>query len=227
MKELKRPKWDIGVTVSKGTESISLINGPGANVKARFQPDEVTQFEVNIKELGIRQSTQSEALVDQKSKTKAQDSAIGWINDQVMNIRKVVNNADATPEIKSAFGIGVRTSKTITGSNSAANMVKTAYEKFPEWSAKAGILPTDIEALEELQLQMGSADAVQESSKFARKAKTMDKNTLQVEVENMVTKVSTLGQLEFHKKDPALANLFASLIPSTGKSKNTEIKVEK
>ena len=222
MKEQKRPKWDIGVTVSKGTESINLINGPGAGVKTRFQPDEVTQFEENVKELENRRSAQPEVLVDQKSKTKGQDSAIILVNDQVMNIRKVVNNANATPEIKMAFGIGTRVAKTISGSNSAANMVKTAYEKFTEWSAKAGILPSDIEALEEMQIQMGSADAVQESSKFARKAKTMDKNTLQVEVENMVTKVSTLGQLEFHKKDPALAKLFASLIPSTGKSKNAE-----
>lgn len=58
-----------------------------------------------------------------------------------------------------------------------------------------------------------TADDVQEKAKFERKAKTLDKNTLQREVENLVTKISAVGARVFRKKEPGVARLFEGLIP--------------
>lgn len=212
-----RTKWEIGVAISKGNEAAQLIADRGSGVVERLKADDAPQLEANVAELGNRRSGQTEALVDQKSKTKGQDTAMDSLNETVMNIRRVVKSANSTPAIRKAFGVGERVNKSISSQNAAANLVKTGYEQYPEWSLEAGILPTDIEALEELQLQMGSADSTQETSKFVRKSKTMDKDSLQVAVEKMVTKISSLGILHYQNTDPALAAIFESLIPGMGK----------
>ena len=62
-------------------------------------------------------------------------------------------------------------------------------------------------------LALDNADDVQEISKFQRKASTMDKNTLQRRVEDLVTKISVIGIRVFRKKDPAVVPLFEGLIP--------------
>jgi hypothetical protein len=96
-------------------------------------------------------------------------------------------------------------------------MVITAYNSFTAWSNLAGIIEADIVEIQALTAQLSTVDVAQESSKFTRKSKTMDKNQLQRAVEDEVTKLSALGVHVFHAKDPAISALFAGLIPSSAK----------
>src|SRR5690606_16972593 len=130
-------------------------------------------------------------------------------------IRKVVNGANAPAHIKKSFGIGERLSKSVSGINASANLVKDAFQTHKEWSVKAGITEQDIEALTEMQQQLSETDSVQEESKFVRKAKTTSKNELHRMVEDEVTRLSTLGALTYKTANPGIAALFRNLIPKS------------
>ena len=88
------------------------------------------------------------------------------------------------------------------------------YEEHTKWANnEAGILDEDMEIIQAGILALSKADHVQEKSKFQRKASTMDKNTLQRSVEDLVTKISVIGIRVFRRKDPAVVHLFEGLIP--------------
>jgi hypothetical protein len=213
MENQKKPKWEIGITISKGKQSVSLVGTYESDLQTRLQPDEANQHKANVAELEVRQSGQSETLVTQKSKTLGQDEAIDVLHASIINIRNIVKSVNPPGEISKAYGVGEKIIKTVVGVTAAANMVLTAYQANTGWSNNTGIIESDMEEISALKETLGQADDVQETSKFLRKSKTMGKNVLQRAVEDEVTKISALGILEFQKKDPAVATLFAGLIP--------------
>lgn len=216
MENEKRTKWEIGVAISKGKQSVSLLETYLKAVEPRLKPDEAVQHRANVAELEKRRSGQPEALVEQKSKTVGQDSAITELHDCVISIRNIVKSSNAPAAISKAYGVGEKVPPTVSGIMAASNMIVNAYNANAEWSNNAGIIEADMEEMATLQEVLGTADSVQESSKFTRKSKTMDKNTLQRAVEDEVTKISAVGVHVFAKKDPAVAALFAGLIPGSG-----------
>lgn len=216
MNSTPKPKWDIGVAISKGTQSVTLLGIYKSNLEPRLKPDESAQHQANVVELAKRRSGQPEAIVDQKSKTMGQDDAIRELHGCVIHLRNIVKSSNPTAEIAKAYGVGESVTHSVSGVVAASNMVVTAYNENTEWSNNAGIIEADMEEVATLQEALGTADTEQESSKFTRKSKTMDKNVLQRAVEDEVTKIAALGTHVFIKKDPAVAALFADLIPSSG-----------
>jgi hypothetical protein len=210
----KKPKWDIGVTISRGKQAESLVLKYEDALSVRMQPDEFITFQTDLTELAARQAGQKEQLVSQKSKTEGQNEQIERLHETVISIRRLVRSAGPGPEISEAFGIGVEMSKTVSSVVAASNIVVTAYNANKEWSNKAGIIDADIDEITALQTALGAADDVQEGSKLTRKAATMDKNTLQRAVEDEITRLSALGIRVFEKSDPAIAQLFEDLIPN-------------
>jgi len=61
-------------------------------------------------------------------------------------------------------------------------------------------------------------EKVQDDSMYVRKAKTMDKNTLQREVEDEVSRLSSLGGRHY-SKNPTVRVQFEDLIPAAHKAK--------
>lgn len=216
---MRYPKWEIGAAILKGKNAGALMKDYGDILLERLQEGEMEQLEANVAELEKRRSGQPEAVVELKSKTAGQDTAIDKLSKHVSGIRKIVKAGGPKRSIKESYGIGVPIGRTVFAVNASANMVKTAYETHSEWSLKAGILPSDIEALTELQEQLGTADSIQEESKYTRKAKTMNKNTLQRDVEDEVSKISSLGVLAYIDQ-PAIMALFESLIPGSKKAED-------
>ena len=93
-------------------------------------------------------------------------------------------------------------------------MVLKGYAEHKEWANnEAGILDEEMEIIQTDVLALNKADNVQEKSKFQRKASTMDKNTLQRSVEDLISKISVIGIRVFRRKDPAVIPLFEGLIP--------------
>lgn len=213
MENQKKPKWEIGIAISKGKQSVSLVETYATDLETRLQPDEANQHKANVAELEARQSGQSETLIAQKSKTLGQDEAIDELHTNIINIRSIVKSVNPSGEISKAYGVGEKISKTVAGVTAAANVIVTAYQDNTEWSNNAGIIESDIEEMSTLKETLEQADNIQETSKFVRKSKTMNKNVLQRTVEDEITKISALGVLQFQKKDPAVATLFADLIP--------------
>ena len=132
----------------------------------------------------------------------------------VMDIRDTVKGVSDDTGILKSFGIGEKIQKNVSSVTAAGNMVLQGYADHTEWANnEAGILDEDIEIINADVLALSTADTVQEGSKFQRKASTMDKNTLQRRVEDLVTKISVIGIRVFRKKDPAVVALFEGLIP--------------
>ncbi len=133
---------------------------------------------------------------------------------RVASIRKVVNGANTPAEIKIAYGVGGKNRPTVMMASSAAQTVIAAYNLYKDWSNRNGILEKDITELTTLDAALFTSDDRQVKSIFERKAATMDKNTLQRNVEDMVTRIAGLGFHEFELTNPPVAKLFADLIPS-------------
>jgi hypothetical protein len=127
----------------------------------------------------------------------------------------MVQSGSPTPDVSKSFGVGEKLApNSIPSLVAASNSIITGYSSNTEWAnTKAGIVEDDITEITELVDSMDAADEVQEKTKFERKAKTLDKNTLQREVENSITKISAVGARVFRKSDPGVAKLFENLIP--------------
>jgi hypothetical protein len=216
MENTKRNKWDIGVAIDKGNQSVSLVEKYAAEMIPRLQPDELAQHKANVAELGLRWSGQKETLTNMKSKTIGQVDAVEKLYSTVASIRSVVKgNSSATGEILKAFGVGEKTHKTVPAVRASGNIILTAYNAYTAWCNQAGIIEADIIEIQELILALSEVDAVQESAKFIRKSKTMDKNKLQRAVEDEITRLSVLGAHVFRSINPSVAVMFAGLRPAT------------
>jgi hypothetical protein len=123
----------------------------------------------------------------------------------------------AKQEILKAFGIGTRThcqSQPLT--IAAANLIIAGYNKYSEWARNnAKILEEDIIKIEALRNQLIDADKIQENVKLVRKLGTVDKNTLQSRLEQLITQASVVGVKVFRSSKPELVPLFQALIPGS------------
>lgn len=215
MADIKRPKWDGGVAVSKGKQAISLFDAYQAELSIRLLPNEVLQFKADIPVLELKLAGKVTVLSVQKASTSAQDIIIKNINKRVVGLRDIIRSSNPNSEISNAFGLSTKITSTILGVVGPADTIVLAYPQYRDWCIGAGILEKDIEELTTLTNSLFSADNVQENSIFTRKAATMNVNTLHRAVEDKITKISALGVHEFELTNPPVAKLFADLIPAT------------
>jgi hypothetical protein len=222
----KYPKWLLDEAIEAGKSSVALLETYTVELTPRMRTDEAAQHKANVTELKVRKSGQKQTLSDQKSKTKGQEAVIGKVNTAVIDVRTLVKAANADEEKSKAFGVGEKISLTVSGVTAASNIILDGYKRFPEWSKEAGIIETDITEIKSLVASLDAAEELQDDSVFARKAKTMSKNALQREVEDEVTRLSAFGAIAFRKSNPALAEVFESLIPATSSEETTETKTD-
>ena len=137
------------------------------------------------------------------------------LHEAIMDTRRMVLAVTPEGDVSTSFGVGEKVSeKSMPSLVAAANTVINGYNANTEWAnTKAGIIEDDITEITELLALLDTADDVQEKAKFERKAKTLDKNTLQRSVEDLVTKISAVGIKVFRKQNPDVAKLFEGLIP--------------
>jgi hypothetical protein len=139
---------------------------------------------------------------------------VDTLHQDVMDIRNTVKGVSDNVGILKAFGIGENIHKNVSNITAAGNMVWNGYAEHKDWANNAaGILDEDMETIQAEVLALANTDDIQEDSKFERKASTMDKNTLQRRVEDLVTKISVIGIRVIRRKDPAVVALFEGLIP--------------
>jgi len=216
----RKPKWEIGATISAGNNAYTTAIKYRTDLESRLQPDELEQLKANTTELETRRSGQTEHLVGQKSKTISQDDIAAELRNTIVSIRNIVkNNCTATPDILKAFGVGEKMTSGISSVVAGGNIVISAYKENTAWSNNAGIIEIDIAEISHLVSRLNRAEELQSNAMFTRKSKTMDKNILQRAVEDEVSKISSLGQHIFLNRDAAVAKLFEDLIPSITKVK--------
>lgn len=218
MEETKGPKWYANEAINSGKASLRLLELYGTELQPRLKTDEQQQHKANVEELEARVPGQKQTLVTQKSSTQGQEEAIGELNRAIVDIRNIVRNAKASKEILIAFGITDKIVHTVSGVTAAGNIILDAYKKYGPWCKDAGILESDITEITTLTKALGTVEKVQDDSMFVRKAKTMDKNALQREVEDEVSRLSALGAKQF-SKNPTVRKQFEDLIPSAHKAK--------
>jgi hypothetical protein len=132
----------------------------------------------------------------------------------------VRDNKKVTPEIAQAYGVGETLAPTTDKVVAAAKVAINAYTNFKDWSNSAGIIDADIEQLRTLIATIDSSAKAKKDATNARKDNTFDKYTVQREIEDEVTRISDIGIFVFKKKNPAIAELFAKLIPSSNGGNN-------
>jgi hypothetical protein len=218
MEDNKDPKWTATEAINSGKTSLRLLETHGTALQSRLRTDEQQQHKANVEELETRVMGQKQTLTAQMSNTQAQEKAIHDLNDTIISIHDVVRKNNASKEITVAYGVGERISQSVIGVTAAANVVIDAHLKYGAWSKDAGIIEADITEVKDLIKAVNDVGKVQGDSKFVRKAKTMDKNTLQREVEDEVSRLSVLGARHFGK-NPTVRKQFEDLIPAAHKPK--------
>ena len=214
MSDLKSPKWEIGQTIYAGNQAFALANKYKSDIEGRLKPGEIEELGNKVSELERKRAGQLETLTSQKSRTQDQNTTVDTLHLDVIDIRNTVKGVSNNAGILKAFGVGEKIYKSVSTITAAGNMVLKGYEEHTEWAnTEAGIVDEDMEIIQKGILAISKADNVQETSKFQRKASTMDKNTLQRSVEDLVTKISVTGIRVFRRKDPAVVALFEGLIP--------------
>jgi len=220
MENGKEPKWHRDEAINYGKKSLQLLNTHGTELQPRLKTDEQEQHKANVDELDTSVSGQKQTLTAQKSNTQSQDAIIETLNSTIVSIRNIVKNGNATKEILVAYGVGDRIVHTVHGVTIAGNIIVDANKKYASWSKDAGILASDINEITTLIKSLDEAGKVQDDSMYVRKAKTMDKNTLQRTVEDEVSRLSSLGAHHFIK-NPTVRKQFEDLIPPAHNSKPT------
>ena len=218
---LNIPKWTSEEALDKGKQCIELLTKYRADIENRFKPGEI---ELLLSSIAVLESAgkagQSEALVNQKAQTLNKGEIGSILLEEVMAVRSLVKAGNAPSDILMAFGVGVSVRVNSQPQLiAAANLIISGYNQHTEWAQKeAGILEDDIEEIQELHDQLSGSDATLGKKKFARRAKTVDKNTLQRTIEDLITKTSAIGIKVFLKKNKAIVPLFEALIPGSGSS---------
>ena len=224
-------KWTIEEVSVKGHQALGLCNKYQSNLQPRISIEEIAELENGIRELETRRAGQKGNLQGQKSATKSKDDITKELHFEVMDVRNLVKAGPGVKqEILKAFGVGTKTGsdnqpKTIA----AANLIIAGYNKYNEWALnKAKILEEDIINIESLRNQLLDADKIQEQVKLNRKLGTVDKNTLQLRLEQLITQISAVGVKVFRSSNSELVPLFQTLIPGSGSdsTENTEEKQE-
>jgi hypothetical protein len=214
-----RPKWDMQDTIYRGRQATKLFEEHGADFSDRIKPGEREFLGTGVDELERCNSGQSEVLVEQKSKTQGRDQAIEALHNALSDIKNMVKAAAPDePEKLKAFGVGEKVNKnSVSSVRAAANIIINGYNENSAWAnGEAGIIEQDIQEIEALSNELKQADTVQEHAKLNRKVKTIDKNSLQRQLEDLVTKISAIGIKVYRKKNPSLVPLFEDLVPGIG-----------
>ncbi len=220
------PKWTIEEVSVKGHQACGLFYQYQSDLQARIKAEEVEELETGLRKLEWSRAGQIGNLQGQKSATKSKDAITEELHYEVMDLREMIK---ATPgvkqEILKAFGVGTLTDKKGQPKTiAAANMIIAGYNKYGDWARNsARIYEEDIEKVESLRDQLIDADKSQENVKLIRKLGTVDKNTLQLRLEQLVTQISAVGVKVFRSKNPELIPLFKALIPGSG---TTDIEEE-
>ena len=212
------PKWSIGDVSAKGHQASGLLKQYQAELQNRIKAEEVAELENGLRDLESSRAGQKGNLQGQKSATKSKEAVTQELHTEIIDIREMVKAAPgAKQEILKAFGVGISTHfKSQPKTISAANMIITGYNKYSEWAQNsARILEEDVIKIETLRDQLIDSDKSQENVKLFRKLGTVDKNALQIRLEQLITMVSAIGVKVFRSDKPALVPLFQALIPGS------------
>ena len=208
-------KWTIEEVSVKGHQACGLFYQYQSGLQARIKAEEVMELETGLRKLEFSRAGQKGNLQGQKSATKSKDAITEELHYEVVDLREMIKAApNVKQEILKAFGVGTLTDKkgqpkTIAG----ANLIISGYNKYSEWAQKdAKILEEDIVKVEELRDQLIDADKIQENVKLIRKLGTVEKNTLQSRLEQLITMISVVGIKVFRSSKPELVPLFEALI---------------
>ncbi len=213
------PKWTIEEVSVKGHQACGLFYQYQSDLQDRIKAEEVEELETGLRKLEWSRAGQIGNLQGQKSATKSKDAITEELHYEVMDLRDMIKVAPGVKqEILKAFGVGTTTDKRIQPKTiAAANMIIAGYNKYGDWARNsAKIFEEDIEKVESLRDQLIDADKSQENVKLIRKLGTVDKNTLQLRLEQLVSQISAIGVKVFRSKNPELIPLFKALIPGSG-----------
>lgn len=211
------PKWEISDVITRGKQSLDLFDAHSADLGKRFKAGEIETLRTGVPELESRRSGQPETLNVLKTTTKGKNLTAQDLQTLIIDTRGQVKAATNNPEILQAYGVGQRVHfGSQVSLRTGANLVINAYSHYTDWSTQAGILEQDIEEIKTLNDKLTETDTTQDKAKFDRKVKTVDKGTLQRQLEDIITKISFAGIKEFRTKNPSLVPLFEALIPSSG-----------
>lgn len=213
------PKWTIEEVSVKGHQACGLFYQYQSDLQDRIKAEEAAELDNGLRTLEWSRAGQKGNLQGQKSATKSKDAITEELHFEVVDLREMIKIApDVKQEILKAFGIGTPTDKKGQPKTIAsANMIIAGYNKYSDWALNnAKILEEDIVKVEALRNQLLDADKIQENIKLVRKLGTVDKNSLQLRLEQLITQISAIGVKVFRSKKPELVPLFEALIPGSG-----------
>lgn len=215
MTELKKNKWDLDEAIAAGEKAYALGNTYFSQLNGRLTKEKLANINTNVTALNLFKEKNPQYLIEQKAKTAGKLNNVNLLKTKVKNLRKIVKDEKtSTPEQIKAFGVGETLTNTESRIIASANLIISAYTSNKEWCNQIGIIESDIIELTTLINNVKEKETQQDEAKKTKTSGTFDKNNIHRALEDDVTSVSNIGVNTFSTTDPAIAKLFANIIPS-------------
>jgi hypothetical protein len=209
-------KWLAQDTINSCRDCATLIDQDKSIFAERLTDEERAITVTGADVLRDKIAGQKTSVTTMKEKTGAQDKTMLKVHASCVDIRRAVRKATRDSEIRSAFGLGKKLSKTVQGIFNAGSIIVKALQEHGDWAkANIGLLPEEIAELQRNVADLASKDNIQESSKLTKKMETLSRDKLQRTLEDLVTKVSDIGVRYFRSRDAQRMQLYRDLIPSS------------
>jgi hypothetical protein len=207
----RKPDKDFNSITQAGLKAYNLVRQHSA-VEPRLRAGTLDALSDHLARLGALVPGAKQAQTTAQAATQAQDQALTDGYAKVTAIRQAVYRHTTDPELRKAYGVGVRADPRLVKDVKAAiqQIIARADANVAE-AASLAILPADITELKVDLAAIGSADDNQELERASAPLTTRERNQIANAIVDAVGRIASAGALHFAKQ-PAERETFEALL---------------
>jgi hypothetical protein len=219
------PSKDFNTITQNALKALGLYTKYQSDLKERLGKD--LNLEGDLALLGVQVPGAKESKNASKTATAEQEAALLRGYELVSAVRTAIARQKPAPEIKKAYGIGVRTNiKVVKDVKAAMNLIINRATENAEEARSVKLLPKDIEELKKRLTEIGDADQTQEEQRASTPQNTKTRNATARRLIKATDEIIAAGILEFATR-PTERKEFQDLIGAGNPNLTAEQKAKR
>jgi hypothetical protein len=221
----QRPTKDFNVITQSALKAYGLYIKYQSDLKERLGKD--ISMEADLALLGVQVPGAKESKSVSKTATAEQEAALLRGYELVTAVRAAISRQKPAPEIRKAYGVGVRTNvKVVKDVKVAISLIINRATENAEEARSVKLLPRDIEELKKRLLEIGDADQTQEEQRARAPQGTKARNATARRLITATDEIIAAGLLEFATR-PTERKEFQDLIGAGNPNPTAEQKAKR
>lgn len=186
------------VTYYAGKSALELAKQDKSILEPRLPAGVIDGLAEDLELLNEFIDEQRTAQVVKKAATRRQEDVAQRLYERIRIIREMVRRARLPKEVQTTLGIGKTMRPTyVREVTTAAALVIAGYRQYTDGLRECGVLPADIQEIEQLRSSLITTDMEQEETKVTAKEKTALRNLALDRVERAIVRLTNAAQLAF------------------------------